>query len=113
MKLGSLLKRSRKGETANKFASHRTNPGLKTLGLRSLGISCQISKDVVRVLGVDIDLDNHAAILSVLEIEDNQVRECARRFIKAPNGLNLIDEGFRKDSCQNEQNSDYPQRLLF
>lgn len=53
------------------------------------GISNQISKDVFRVLGVDIDLDNHAAILSVLELEDNQVREIARRFIKAPNGLNL------------------------
>ena len=29
--------------TANKFALHRTNPGLKTLALRSLGASYQLS----------------------------------------------------------------------
>lgn len=53
------------------------------------GIANQVDKETVRILGVDIDLDRHAAILSVLELKDNQVREIARRFIKSPNGINL------------------------
>lgn len=53
------------------------------------GIKTQINSKTVRVLGIDLDLDDHAAILSVLELKDNQVREVARRFIKTPNGINL------------------------
>ncbi|MDJ0799114.1 MAG: hypothetical protein QNJ51_20225 [Calothrix sp. MO_167.B12] len=53
------------------------------------GIKNQIVQDAVRVLGIDLDLDNHAAILSVLELKDSQGREVARRFIRTPNGVNL------------------------
>ncbi|MGB3509877.1 MAG: hypothetical protein WBA93_11650 [Microcoleaceae cyanobacterium] len=43
----------------------------------------------VRVMAVDIDLDKHAAIVSILETEANQVREVARHFIKTPVGVQL------------------------
>lgn len=53
--------------------------GLKTI--------CQ--QDKLRFAAVDIDLDIHAAIVSILELEDNSVREVARHFIKNPKGINL------------------------
>lgn len=53
------------------------------------GIKHQVESGSIRVLGIDLDLDNHSAILSVLELKDNQVREIARRFIKSSNGMNL------------------------
>lgn len=47
------------------------------------------SKDSYRILGVDLDLDNHAAIVSVLEVEGSTVREIANHYIKTPQGVAL------------------------
>ncbi len=48
-----------------------------------------MAQEVVRVLGVDLDLDENAAIVSVLEVEANPVREVARHFIPMPSGVQL------------------------
>ncbi len=53
------------------------------------GVDNITSKDSYRILGVDIDLDVHAAIVSILEVEGTTVREIARHFIKTPQGVTL------------------------
>lgn len=55
-----------------------------TGGLKAI---CQQEK--IRLAAFDIDLDKHAAIVSILELEDNSVWEVARHFIKNPSEINL------------------------
>ena len=51
------------------------------------GVKGITSKDCFRVLGVDLDLENHAAIVSVLEVNGSTVKEIARHFVKQPQGI--------------------------
>lgn len=53
------------------------------------GIKNICSQNTLRFAAIDIDLDIHAAIVSILEVEDNSVREVARHFIKNPKEINL------------------------
>lgn len=55
------------------------------------GLKTVAGQDKLRFAAIDIDLDIHAAIVSILEVEDNSVREIARHFIKNPKEINLID----------------------
>ncbi len=51
------------------------------------GIKNIVGSDKFRLLAVDLDLDDHAAIISILEVEGTTVREIANHFIKQPRGI--------------------------
>lgn len=53
------------------------------------GLKTVCKQNKLRFAAIDIDLDIHAAIVSILEVEDNSVREIARHFIKNPSEINL------------------------
>jgi transposase len=49
------------------------------------GLKTVLKKDIVRVASVDVDLDDHLAIVSILESKaSGEVRELARHFISTP-----------------------------
>ncbi|MEM7552518.1 MAG: hypothetical protein AAF378_00175 [Cyanobacteria bacterium P01_A01_bin.84] len=51
------------------------------------GIAKITKQDTFRILATDLDLDDHAAIVSILEIDGCTIREIARHFIKQPEGV--------------------------
>ncbi len=50
------------------------------------GIKNIVKSDKLRLAAVDLDLDNNAAIVSILEVEGTSVREIANHFITQPQG---------------------------
>lgn len=53
------------------------------------GLKNVCGQDTIRFAALDIDLDRHAAIVSILECKDNSIREVARHFIRNPKEINL------------------------